>query len=134
MKLQKSFVMAVALALALPLAYADDSTNYVNGGIGDEGMARMHSIANEYPLHIIFSEGKDGAFLADIPVTILDRHHKAVVELPDAGPLLYVRLPKGKYTVNAEHHGVKQSRSVTLDGKHAKSLIMHWADTSQEEE
>ncbi len=132
MKLQKSFVMAAALALALPLAYADNSTNYVNGGIGDEGMAMMHGVANEYPLHIVFSEGKDGAFLADVPVTILDKHHEAVVELPDAGPMLYVRLPQGKYVINVEHKGVKQSRSVTLDGKHSKSLIMHWAGTSQE--
>ncbi len=132
MKLQKSFVMAAALVLALPLAYAGNSTIYVNGGIGDEGMARMHSVAKEYPLHIVFSEGKDGAFIADVPVTIVDRHHKTVVDVPDAGPMLYVRLPKGKYVVNAAHKGVKQSGSVTLDGKHSKSLIMHWAGAPQE--
>lgn len=132
MKLQKSFVMAAVLGLALPLAYADNSTNYVNGGIGDEGMARMHSVASEYPLHIILSEGSDGAYLADVPVSILDKHHKTVVDVPDAGPLLYVRLPKGKYMVTAEHNGTKQSRSVMMDGKHSKNLIMHWAGTPQE--
>ena len=132
MKLQRSFVMAAVLGLALPLAYADNSTNYVSGGIGEEGMASMHSMASEYPLHIIFSEGSDGAYVADVPVGILDRHHKTVVDVADAGPLLYVRLPKGKYMVTAEHNGTKQSRSVTLDGKHSKSLIMHWAGTPQE--
>lgn len=129
---KKSLLMAAAFAMALPLAHADDTANYVNGGIGDEGMARMHSLAKDYPLHIVFSEGPDGAFIADVPVTIRDRHHKTVFELPDAGPMLYVRLPKGKYIVNAEHKGVKQSNSVTLDGKHSKSLIMHWAGAPQE--
>ena len=133
MKLQKSFVLAAALLVVLPLAHAQDtSSNYVNGGIGEEQQTMMHSVAKDYPLHITFSEGTDGAFIAEVQVTITDKHGKAAFELPDAGPLLYVRLPKGKYVVKAVYKGVAQSSEVTLDGKHSKAVILHWAGASQE--
>ena len=133
MKLQKSFVLAAALLVVLPLAYAEDtSSNYVNGGIGDEQQTMMHSVAKEYPLHIMFSEGTNGAFIAEVQLTITDKHGKVAFELPNAGPMLYVRLPKGKYVVKAVSDGVAQSSKVTLDGKHSKTVILHWAGVSQE--
>lgn len=133
MKLQNSFVLAAALLVVLPLAHAEDtSSNYVNGGIGEEQQTMMHSVAKEFPLHIIFSEGADGAFIAEVPVTIADKHGKVVFELPDAGPMLYVRLPKGKYVVKAVFNEVAQSSEVMLDGKHGKTVIMHWRGAPEE--
>ncbi|ARU30933.1 hypothetical protein CAP31_04055 [Sulfuriferula sp. AH1] len=127
MKLRNSLLLATALFTALPLAYADGaSCSYVNGGIGEGDQAMMRRIAKEFPLQMEFSEGKPGAFVADIPVTITDEHNKVVLNLSNVGPMLYVRLPKGKYTIKAVSNGVTQSSKVTLDGKHSKHVILHW--------
>lgn len=127
MKLKNALLLAATLCVATPLAYAEDTaSNFVNGGIGEEEQTMMHNVANEYPLHIEFSKSERGAFLTDIPVTIKDGHGKVVFELPSAGPMLYVRLPKGTYTVNAVYEGEAQSGKVTLDGKHNKRVVLHW--------
>lgn len=133
MKLQKSVVLIAALMVILPLAHADAApSGYVNGGVGQEGYKMMRRIASRFPLHIAFSEGKDGAYLAAIPVTITDRLGKPSFVLPEAGPLLYVRLPKGTYTVKATYMGVTQSGKVTLDGERTRNVILHWHCILQE--
>ncbi|MHB1174548.1 MAG: hypothetical protein ACYCZJ_05445 [Sulfuriferula sp.] len=128
MKLHKPlFLLAAALLVSLPSAYADSTgSNYLNGGVGEEELAMMHSSAKEYPLHITFSAGKSGTYLADVPVKIVDLHGKTVFDLAEAGPLLYVRLPKGTYIVKAVSKDVPLSSKVKLDGKHNKSIILHW--------
>lgn len=126
MKLKNALLLAATLCAA-PISYADETTtNFVNGGIGEDEQTMMRNVANEYPLHIEFSKSERGAFLADIPVSIKDKHGKVVFELQDAGPMLYVRLPKGTYTVYAMYDGETQSGKVTLDGKHNKRVVLHW--------
>ncbi len=127
MKLQNSLMLATALFLALPLAHAEGaSCSYVNGGIGEEDQAMMRRIAGEFPLRLEFSQGERGAYLTDIPVTITDEHGKTVLNLSSVGPMLFVRLPKGTYTVRAESKGVAQSSKVTLNDKRGKRVVLHW--------
>ncbi|MFA5171379.1 MAG: hypothetical protein WC426_07415 [Sulfuriferula sp.] len=135
MKLKHSLILATALFAAMPLAYADDSPStcsYINGGIGEEDQAMMHRVAKEFPLRIEFSKTERGSYLVDIPVTIKDDHDKVIFELAKAGPMLFLRLPKGKYVVSAVWDGETQSSKVTLDGKHSKRVILHWKRAPEE--
>ncbi len=102
------------------------ATTYLNGGIGKTEEDLMHRVAKEFPLRIIFSEHKDGEFLADIPVVIADAHGNPVFELPKAGPMLDVMLPNGKYRVSARYKGLTEAHEVTLDGKGGKDVYFHW--------
>lgn len=72
-------------------------TTYLNGGVGNGEEALMHRIAHEFPLRLTFSERKDGEFIVNVPVVIFDAKGNPVFELPNAGPMLYVILPDGKY-------------------------------------
>jgi hypothetical protein len=127
MKLKNAMLLAATLCAATSLTYADETpSNFVNGGIGESERTMMHNVANEYPLHIEFSKSERGTYLADIPVTIKDSHGNIVFELQNAGPMLYVRLPKGTYTVHAVFDGEAQSGKATLDGKHNKRVVLHW--------
>ena len=82
----------------------------------------MRRMAGEYPLRIKFSERKDGEFLAEVPVVNMDGHGKQVFELSKAGPMLYVKLPNGKYKVSARFKGLTESQEVMLAGKDGKDL------------
>ena len=127
--------LGAALLTALHLsALAQDSivvetvtaTTYLNGGVGKDEEAAMRRVAKEFPLRMAFSERKDGEFLADVPVVIADARGNPVFELPNAGPMLYVMLPDGKYKVSARFKGLTESQDVTLTGKGGKDLYFHW--------
>ena len=128
-------LLGASVLTMLPLAAnAQDSivvetftaTTYLNGGIGKDEEATMRRVAKEFPLRMTFSERKDGEFLADIPVVIADARGNPVFELPNAGPMLYVMLPNGKYKVSARFKGQTESQEVTLSGKDGKDLYFHW--------
>ena len=102
------------------------ATSYLNGGIGKDEGATMRGMAKKFPLRIIFAERKDGEFVTGVPVVISDANGKPVLELPRAGPMLFVMLPDGKYKVNSRFKGVTESQEVTLSGKEGKDLYFHW--------
>jgi hypothetical protein len=102
------------------------TSTYLNGGIGADEEATMRSLANEFPLRIVFSEGKDGQFLADIPIVISDSSGNSIFGLVRAGPMLYVMLPPGRYKVRARFNGVTRTQQVTLAGSEGKDMYLHW--------
>lgn len=101
-------------------------TTYMNGGVGNDEERMMRRIAHEFPLHLTFSERKDGEFIANVPVVIFDAKGNPVFELPNAGPMLYVMLPEGKYKVSARFKGMTESQEVDLKGKEGRDLYFHW--------
>ncbi len=128
-------LFGAGLLATLPLsAGAQDSiavetitaTTYLNGGVGKDEEAAMRRVAKEFPLRMAFSERKDGEFLAGVPVVIADVRGNPVFELPNAGPMLYVMLPNGKYKVSARFRGLTESQQVTLTGNGGKDLYFHW--------
>ncbi len=133
-------IVLIAASLLVPVAVRADqdmqekvdvvetitATTYLNGGIGKDEEATMHRLAKEFPLRITFAERKDGEFLADLPVVISDAHGNPVLELPRAGPMLFVMLPDGKYKVSSRFEGMTESHEVTLNGTEGKDLYFHW--------
>jgi hypothetical protein len=102
---------------------------YLTGGIGKDEQTAMRVVAKEFPLRMVFSEGKDREFLADIPMLISDSSGNSILALRSVGPMLYVVLPQGRYKVSARFKGVTQTQEVTLAGKAGKDLHFHWEGT-----
>jgi hypothetical protein len=105
------------------------TSTYLNGGIGADEQATMRRVAKEFPLRLVFSQGKDGAFLADIPIVISDSSANSILALRAAGPMLYVMLPPGRYKVSARFNGVTRTQQVTVSGNDGKELYFHWEGT-----
>jgi hypothetical protein len=127
-------LIGTCLLATLPLAASAQefavetitATTYVNGVIGKDEEAAMRRVAKEFSLRMTFSERKDGEFLADVPVVIADARGNPVFEQSQAGAMLYVMLPNGKYKVSARLNGVTESQEVTLARKNGKDLYFHW--------
>jgi hypothetical protein len=124
--LASATIPALAAGVRLPAEQHEGSVAYVMGGIGKSDQMAMRRTASQFPLRIVFSERKDGEFIADVPVVITDSHGHTVFDLTKAGPMLDVRLPSGKYLVKARFKGVPESQEVTLDGKDARNVYFHW--------
>lgn len=100
---------AAWLALAAPLAaQPTDSGNdaapggvaILSGGVGDASVAEMKQAAKDYNVHLVFSNRR-GEYVADVPYTITDARRREVASGTSDGPLLYLRLPPGRYEISA---------------------------------
>jgi hypothetical protein len=101
-------------------------TAFLNGGIGEDEADAMRSKAHEFPLRLIFADGPRNEFTANIPVVISDARGNSVLALPDAGPMLYVMLPEGIYTVTAQADGITKTQHLALKAGQGQNVVFHW--------
>ncbi|MDE2092307.1 MAG: hypothetical protein KGI87_00495 [Burkholderiales bacterium] len=130
-----SLSIAALMATAALPAQAQDAlivvepahaTTYLNGGVGQGDEQHMRKIAADWPLRLIFSERKNDEFVADVNLLVTDMHGAPYLQLSDAGPMTYVRLPAGTYRVTARFKGLAETHEVTLDGKSGRDVYFHW--------
>ena len=113
-----------------PIAVQTQNAAYLNGGIGEDEADAMRGRAAEFPLRLIFAEGSQNVFTANVPLAIVDERGNPVLALRDAGPLLYVMLPTGRYTVIAESDGIRKTEQVTLSRGRGRDVVVHWNTTA----
>lgn len=98
---------------------------YLSGGIGeDEAKAIQH--ATGYNLHMTFSIGPEGKYVPDVDVVVQKAQGPTVLTLSQAGPLVYVQLPPGKYNVVATRNGETRRDTADVAGGSPKQLVFTW--------
>lgn len=102
----------------------EGDVTYLTGGIGDEDRRAMEAVRSEYNLHLM-SAGLKGEFAGVTTFTIADSTGKELVHI-DAGPLTYVKLPPGKYTVRGESGGQARQQSVTIGERKGAHIHFSW--------
>ncbi|KDP85569.1 hypothetical protein ACU4GI_31970 [Cupriavidus basilensis] len=95
---------------------------YVSGGIGEDEVKAMRSMTTRFNVRLGFYDAKGGAALSDVAVTVEDASGKRRLRVVTAGPLLYMKLPPGAYTLRAQFRGESQSRQVTV-GRNAINYL-----------
>ena len=102
---------------------------YLNGGVGDSQTKAMKAEAGNWSLRIVFSQLKANEYISDVKLSITDAAGTPYLSLDTAGPLTYVALPPGKYSVTATYAGQSEKRQITIDGKKSRDLNFHWKGT-----
>ncbi|MCE5993989.1 carboxypeptidase regulatory-like domain-containing protein [Pseudomonas sp. KCA11] len=136
---------ALLIALALPwtLAAAADlnapidmqavqlqqqeqnGVRYLQGGIGQDEANALRKTPG-YDLHVELSTGPEGKFQSGATVDIQNAQGHSVLSVVDAGPLLYVQLPPGKYKVTGNAQGETVQQLVTVTGKAPATVNLNW--------
>jgi hypothetical protein len=88
----------------VPPMQGDAAARYACGGIGSDESTAIRAAMKSHPLSLLFARA-DGAYLADVGVTIRD-----------AKGATALRLTAGRYSVEAASEGRTQRRDVTLGG------------------
>lgn len=104
----------------------ESGVSYLNGGIGAAQQSQMRRDAHAWPLRMTFSEGKDGAYVADAQVKVMNKAGKTVLAVDGAGPMTYVRLVPGEYRVTAEHNGKTLTERARVS-KGGTNLYFRWS-------
>jgi len=145
MKLIQYFVMPFIAISVLLFPLALDATNltpidnsgvqvqpmqqngitYLSGGIGEDE-ARAIGQAQGYNLHMTFAIGPENKYVPDVDVTVQSASGQTLLTLSDAGPLVYVQLPPGKYSVVAMRNGEERRDTAEVGSGAARNLVFHW--------
>src|SRR5574343_1261362 len=120
-----AFVLMVPLAQAVPAPQDARAIPYLSGGIGEAEQRAIESAAQDYNLKLILSE-RSGAYAAAVSLTILDARGQQVFVLPDAGPIVLVDLPQGRYQIQARYDGRPIETKVAVLNARPKTVHLTW--------
>lgn len=102
-----------------------NGVTYLSGGIGEDE-AKAIQQATGYNLHMTFSVGVEGKYVPDVDVVVQKAQGQTVLTLSQAGPLVYVQLPPGKYTVVATRNGEERRDTTDVGSGAARNLVFNW--------
>jgi hypothetical protein len=103
-------VLRAPVADAQPTPQTQGGITFVSGGVAEDSEQAMNAIRSQYNLHLLFAQQGTGAYMANVPVQIIDAVGTVVLNAVSAGPFFYARLQPGKYRVVASHSGNAISR------------------------
>jgi hypothetical protein len=69
---------------------------------------------------------RTGQLAVDSSFVIKNRNGGEVINVADAGPLFYVKLPPGQYTITATSGDQTQTRTVQISSRGSKRLFLTW--------
>jgi len=97
---------------------------YLSGGVGEDEAKAIQQTTG-YNLHMTFSVGPKDEYIPDVEL-LVQNAQGPVLTLSQAGPLVYVQLPPGKYTVVATRNGEAKRDTTDVAGAGARNLVFHW--------
>lgn len=123
-------VVEIPQALEIPLiepqreSYSDSDITYVTGGIGDDERELIESSRDDYNLQLSNAR-PNGDFVGEVRVVIRRQEKQGAREVLNtySGPLLYARLPAGRYQLEATLGERKILRSLTIGRKGAPAIL-----------
>ena len=65
------------------------ATTCLNGGVGADDEQQMRKVAKDWPLRMVFSERKDGEFVADVNLLVTDMRGTPCLQVASVGPMTY---------------------------------------------
>lgn len=98
---------------------------YLSGGIGEDEAKAIQQTTG-YNLHMTFTIGPEGKYVPDVELVIQSTQGQSVLTLSQAGPLVYVQLPAGKYTVVATRHGEAKRDTTDVGKDNVRNLVFNW--------
>lgn len=110
-----AFTATAAAQSAMPAMRGEGTARYVCGGIGSDESTAFRASMKDHPLALLFARA-DGAYEADVAVTIQDDKNSSALAFRANGPVCLIDLPAGKYVVNAEASGASKKQTVTVGG------------------
>jgi len=104
------------------------SVRYATGGIGADEIAAFKAAAPQYPLELLFAEraSPNDVYLADVRVSVKAASGQVLLDTVSAGPFLLLRLPPGKYRIEAGNDGVVKTQAVELRAGQHRRVVMVW--------
>jgi hypothetical protein len=108
------------------MATSEEGVRYLVGGIGSDEREMIENLGMGYNVKFVFADGS-GDYVSDVRVVIDDLHGKRLAQVMTNGPWLYVKLPPGRYRVEATY-AATPIEIQKLEVSEGKRLVrtLHW--------
>jgi hypothetical protein len=113
---------------SLPPLQSQGQIEFLTGGIGkDESDAILHE-GRSWPLMLKLAQAgfPRAVYISDVQVIIKDASGNTVLETITEGPYLLVKLPPGKYSLDATYESVKLHRDLSIQKGGSKQITLLW--------
>ncbi|MGC5887475.1 hypothetical protein [Ralstonia pseudosolanacearum] len=116
-----------------PEIHFESEIAYVSGGIGSDERDAMHVMAHRFNVRLNIVSEKAGEALSDVDVSVVDANGKLRLRVRTAGPLLYMKLPRGRYQITAAYQGAMQTLNLRAGSQPVDSIVRLSAEPSAKE-
>jgi hypothetical protein len=95
---------------------APTSIAYISGGATEREMGDLRALSGHYNLHLSFAS-THGSSVSEVGVTIVTLSGTSLLNIHTEGPLMYVRLPAGRYVITSRFGQSAQTKSITVSNE-----------------
>jgi hypothetical protein len=128
-----TLIGGIAVLSSVTFVHAEENNagdvTYVNGGIGQEESSEMRANAGDFNLRLYMSEGKHGHSITGVRVTITDIKGDIILDTPSGGPMLFVHVINGSYTINAIYSNRLNTRKAVVSNHRGVNVYLNWKAT-----
>ena len=112
----------------LPQVQSQGQTEFITGGVGKDESDAIAQAAGAWPLMLELSQSAAprAEFISDVQITIKDKSGNTVLDMTSAGPYVLVRLPAGKYSLDATYESKALHRDISIQKGRSKRLSLMW--------
>ena len=115
-------LLAAALCCASAQAASTNDASYACGGVGSDSRRELAANAAGANLSLELFVAQGGEYLANVEVALIPAGNGEAVRLRAEGPLCYLRVPPGRYRVEATFEGVTRSATATVPASASKPV------------
>ena len=113
-------------AHAVDIQKLEDGTPYLVGGVTKDERKALESLRAMFNMWVQTAVLPSGSFLSDANVSVVNAQGKTVFDQKLDGPWLMVKLPVGRYRVNASYETQTLHRDVKVLAEKMEPVYFHF--------
>ncbi|ARO88294.1 hypothetical protein EBAPG3_011175 [Nitrosospira lacus] len=113
---------------SLPPVQTQGQTQYISGGIGKDESEAILQAKDSWPLILELVQAADSRaqYISDVQITIRDESGNTVLDAAAEGPYLLIKLPAGKYSLDATYNATTLHRKFNLQKGLGRKVTLIW--------
>lgn len=112
--------------LSKPKKY--EHTTYLTGGVTEPDSAAIRKRGPDFGLQLFFSMDHKPTAAGEVKVKILNQAQETIIDAVADGPLFFVKVDGGRYTVILDRGGDVREKTFDLIGRRFGQFSFDWAD------
>jgi hypothetical protein len=104
-----------------------EHTTYLTGGVSDEDAAAIKKRGPDYGMQLFLSADHQPVAPGEVKVKILNISGETVIDSVADGPLFFIKVDGGRYTIILERGGEKKEKTFDLIGRRFGQFSFDWS-------
>jgi hypothetical protein len=104
-----------------------EHTTYLSGGVSDEDAAAIKKRGPDFGLQLFLSAEHKPVAPGEVKVKILNISGETIIDSIADGPLFFVKVDGGRYTIMLDRGGEKKEKTFDLIGRRFGQFSFDWS-------